>query len=956
MKLSIKLLSTYIVVAAIFLLLLGLYAGVSLRQEKFDSIYETFLAQLRQVDFALTNFLLEAEYDVQDLVSNELVRTRDDADFTNFLEADEATFQYHIGPTEQAIIDVFNNFRLSHPYANSVYMGRENGSFVRSHPRARPTQYDPRERPWYQLAMEHPDQVFRTEPYPAVTTADVNIGTVKALVDDTGEAYGVVGIDITLSNLTDFLSEVTVGQETYITILDDSGTILTDQDLEARFQRYDEAGKGYLQPVMEQQEGYLSFKEDQQDHYIFYVTSPELGWKIGAVVPSYEIDRQVSTFVYRFVAMLAAAFALLSVLIIAVTHRLVVRPIRKLEAKTRAIVETGELEQHVDVESNDEIGQLATSFNEMVVTMGQTRQDLLASEGKYRSLVENINVGVFRSTLEGRLLHANPAARRILGYDSLEEILRVPVPEMYEDARNRAKILEKIQSEGSVRDYEVRLLKKDETPVWISLSIAARYDDEGQIASLEGVIEDIGGRKAAEEALVLAHNEMEQRVTDRTSALMRNAERLEILHEIDQSVLAARMPETIALAAITRIRQLVSCQRAAVVAVQETETDQEVRFLASQSDMDVARLDDPSSYRELLDEPILVKGQIYGVEDLAAHGQRTLLQQALYEAGIHSYIVVPLLGQDGLVGILNLEFTQPRAFTVNDVTVAREVATSLAVAIRQAHLYAKVQEELAERTKAEEALRQRTTDLEARNAELDAFAHTVAHDLKNPAGAIVGYAEMLTREREKMPKDIEQRFLSTLARNARKMTVIVDELLLLSSVREQKEVETEALDMAQIVSEAQARLQFLMEQYEGQIVVPNAWPVAVGYAPWVEEVWTNYISNALKHGGRPPHVELGADRLAVDPEAPAATADMIRFWVRDNGPGLTPEQRDRLFTPFERLHQVRVEGHGLGLSIVQRIVQKLGGQVGVKCNGQQGQGCTFYFTLPAWYTSSDNGE
>jgi two-component system sensor histidine kinase/response regulator len=72
---------------------------------------------------------------------------------------------------------------------------------------------------------------------------------------------------------------------------------------------------------------------------------------------------------------------------------------------------------------------------------------------------------------------------------------------------------------------------------------------------------------------------------------------------------------------------------------------------------------------------------------------------------------------------------------------------------------------------------------------------------------------------------------------------------------------------------------------------------------------------------------------------------MVRFWVRDNGPGLTPEAQSRLFTPFTRLDPVRAQGHGLGLSIVRRIAEKLGGQVGVE--SQLGQGSTFFFTLPA---------
>jgi signal transduction histidine kinase len=128
-------------------------------------------------------------------------------------------------------------------------------------------------------------------------------------------------------------------------------------------------------------------------------------------------------------------------------------------------------------------------------------------------------------------------------------------------------------------------------------------------------------------------------------------------------------------------------------------------------------------------------------------------------------------------------------------------------------------------------------------------------------------------------------------------------------------------------------------EHHAEIIVENAeaWPVAAGYAPWVEEVWANYVSNALKYGGTPPRIELGA---TLEGDA------MVRFWVRDNGAGLSAEQQSNLFKMYSRLDTKRVEGHGLGLSIVQRIVNKLGGQVGVE--SAVGQGCTFSFTLPAY--------
>jgi signal transduction histidine kinase len=145
------------------------------------------------------------------------------------------------------------------------------------------------------------------------------------------------------------------------------------------------------------------------------------------------------------------------------------------------------------------------------------------------------------------------------------------------------------------------------------------------------------------------------------------------------------------------------------------------------------------------------------------------------------------------------------------------------------------------------------------------------------------------------------------------------------------------VDMADIVSEARERVASLVDEYQARVIVPDAWPVALGYGPWVEEVWANYLSNAIKYGGRPPQVELGATPL----EAGAC----VRFWVRDNGSGLGEDEQARLFTLFGRLDRVRARGHGLGLSIVRRIVEKQGGQVGVQ--SQVGQGSTFSFVLPA---------
>jgi PAS domain S-box-containing protein len=246
--------------------------------------------------------------------------------------------------------------------------------------------------------------------------------------------------------------------------------------------------------------------------------------------------------------------------------------------------------------------------------------------------------------------------------------------------------------------------------------------------------------------------------------------------------------------------------------------------------------------------------------------------------------------------------------------------------------YAEVTRDITERIIAEQ-------ERETLISELDAFAHTVAHDLKSPLALVLGYSSMLNDAFDNAPIADVREMLQTIEYGSQKMSRIIDELLLFASTRQLTDVKVAPLDMAAIINESLSRLQLQIGEHHAEIIVENAeaWPVAAGYAPWVEEVWANYVSNALKYGGTPPRIELGA---TLEGDA------MVRFWVRDNGAGLSAEQQSNLFKMYSRLDTKRVEGHGLGLSIVQRIVNKLGGQVGVE--SAVGQGCTFSFTLPAY--------
>ncbi|HTP08674.1 MAG TPA: PAS domain S-box protein [Anaerolineae bacterium] len=245
--------------------------------------------------------------------------------------------------------------------------------------------------------------------------------------------------------------------------------------------------------------------------------------------------------------------------------------------------------------------------------------------------------------------------------------------------------------------------------------------------------------------------------------------------------------------------------------------------------------------------------------------------------------------------------------------------------------------DITERKLTEQLIQHYANEVLARNEDLEAFARTVAHDLKSPLSNIVGFVEWL-QSRPDLPPDERREYIDIIARNAIKMNGIIDELLLLAQIRKEQ-VELIPIDTTRLISEAQARLAFMIAESNVVMRVPGSWPTALGYGPWVEEVWVNYLSNAIKYGRLPPatpRIELGFDELSDH---------FIRFWVRDFGPGIPLEEQVTLFKAFGEHSKVRATGHGLGLSIVRMIVEKMGGQVGV--DSTVGQGSTFYFTLPA---------
>jgi signal transduction histidine kinase len=231
----------------------------------------------------------------------------------------------------------------------------------------------------------------------------------------------------------------------------------------------------------------------------------------------------------------------------------------------------------------------------------------------------------------------------------------------------------------------------------------------------------------------------------------------------------------------------------------------------------------------------------------------------------------------------------------------------------------------------------RANELETQNLALNNFAHTVAHQIQGLLSQMVGYASLVDSHYQDQLDEAARSAVDHIMQSGYKMNNVITELLFLASMRSDN-IQIGELDNKRILAEVLKRLRYQIRETEAKITIPESWPAALGYSPWIEEVWLNYISNGLKYGGdalNPPHLQLGAKK---------DENGMIRFWVQDNGSGISLIDQKRLFKPHTRVTSRKIEGEGVGLSIVWQIVKKCGGSVGV--DSEEGAGSCFWFTLP----------
>ncbi len=234
----------------------------------------------------------------------------------------------------------------------------------------------------------------------------------------------------------------------------------------------------------------------------------------------------------------------------------------------------------------------------------------------------------------------------------------------------------------------------------------------------------------------------------------------------------------------------------------------------------------------------------------------------------------------------------------------------------------------------EQKIIERTAELEEANKGLEAFSYSVSHDLRAPLRIISGYTGLLLKKHTHELSDEAQEFLNSIKDNARHMGELIDDLLNLSRLGRQELQKTE-VDMNAVAAVTLREIRSSESKLDAEISIQDL-PAAVADEGLVQQVLSNLMGNAVKYSRKKsqPKVEIGS--FVKD--------EKVIYFVKDNGAGFDMKHADKLFRPFQRLHdKSQFEGTGIGLAIVYSIITKHGGQIWA--DGKDGKGATFYFTL-----------
>lgn len=322
-----------------------------------------------------------------------------------------------------------------------------------------------------------------------------------------GKLTGILTAQVHLQCLWDVVSETKIGEKGFAYVIGREGTLIAHPDARRVLMK---ENMSYLcgtrchvekKPVFE-------WGRPSGERFLYaYKRIKALNWMVIIEVPVEEAYAPLTEIAHTALKWILVAFGVAVILSLFLTKKLT-GPIKRL-SKGMDEVAKGNFDTHIQATTKDEVGYLTESFNRMIQDLKQSQEGLKEAEEKYRNIFEDSKDMIYITSADGTWIDVNQSGVEMFGYTSKEELMKIPVKETYFDSEERKKFQSEIAKRGFVKDFEVKLKRKDGTPIEGLITATVRRDEEGQIIGYEGSIKDISVRKEMEKELVQRKEELQ---------------------------------------------------------------------------------------------------------------------------------------------------------------------------------------------------------------------------------------------------------------------------------------------------------------------------------------------------------------------------------------------------------------------------------------------------------------
>lgn len=476
--------------------------------------------------------------------------------------------------------DIYNQFEVyatTHPETTYVYIGTKWGGYVQWPDGLGTSKFDPRQRPWYSLAMNNPDKVELSAPYTAAidNSNNVIVSASTTVKNTSGDVVGVVGIDVSLQKLSEMIRNIKIGDTGYVFLYLKDGTMLAHPNTDLNFKNILQLNQlGYTltktndtsnysfdnyKKLIEEDNGDFETAIDGIPMIVNVYTSPDTGWKMASVIQKSELVNKANRIAY-IITLISICALLLVIILTFIFTKKITKPITELK-KFMYAAGNGDLSVHAEINTNDEFEELGNSFNLMIGKLSSNYEELSSlyeelvateeelrsqyqelqngeealknSEERYRLALECANDSIWEFDLLTGEFFFSDKLMNITGYkldktSKLNELVNELI-HPYDLYKFKRDLINHVNDKTKVLNCEFRLKTSDGSYVWVLCKGKALRDSEGKAIKLAGSISDISERKVSEDRIkFMAYYDSLTNLPNRTSFMNGLNQQLEL--------------------------------------------------------------------------------------------------------------------------------------------------------------------------------------------------------------------------------------------------------------------------------------------------------------------------------------------------------------------------------------------------------------------------------------------